>query len=99
MWAASGLLRAYDRPALALLGGTQGWEAAGLAVEAGGDSILTGDDDTWSSPYAHADEAERHRQFRAYLQWELDLVEQLRREGDTGIRLVRPAHLPVERAA
>jgi hypothetical protein len=53
--------------------------------------VLTGDDDHWYSPYAHADEAARDAGVRAYLAWELGLVEQLEREGDVGIRLITAA--------
>ena len=88
---ASNFAQAHDRPTRALLGGNQGWVASGLPTESGRDAILTGDDDAWYSPYAYQDEAERNRHFRDYLQWELDLVGQLQREGDIGVRLVRPS--------
>ncbi|PLP99351.1 rhodanese-like domain-containing protein [Cupriavidus pauculus] len=69
-------------------GGTQAWVAAGLPVETGGERVLTGDDDYWFSPYQHADVAQRNAGFQAYLDWEINLVEQLGREGDIGIRLI-----------
>jgi rhodanese-related sulfurtransferase/predicted metal-dependent enzyme (double-stranded beta helix superfamily) len=76
------------RDVRAIAGGTQGWIAAGLPTGQGPTGVLTGDDDHWNSPYAHADEAVRNAGFRAYLDWEIGLVAQLEREGDIGIRLV-----------
>ena len=72
-------------------GGTQAWAAAGLPVGTGGDRVLTGDDDYWFSPYQHADEARRNAGFQAYLDWEINLVDQLARAGDIGIRLIGTA--------
>jgi len=72
-------------------GGTQAWAAAGLPVGTGGERVLTGDDDYWFSPYQHADLAQRNAGFQAYLDWEVNLVEQLRREGDIGFRLIGAA--------
>nr|WP_315593988.1 rhodanese-like domain-containing protein [uncultured Cupriavidus sp.] len=72
-------------------GGTQAWAAAGLPVGAGEERVLTGDDDYWFSPYQHADVAQRNAGFQAYLDWEVNLVEQLGREGDIGIRLIGAA--------
>ncbi|MDB5914630.1 MAG: Rhodanese-like protein [Ramlibacter sp.] len=71
-----------------LVGGTQAWLAAGLPTSSGADGVLTGDDDHWFSPYHHADLQRRDAGFRAYLDWELGLVEQLQRAGETGIRLL-----------
>lgn len=75
----------------ALAGGTQAWVAARLPTGNGADGVLTGDDDHWYSPYAHADLARRDAGFKEYLDWEIGLVAQLEREGDVGIRLVEPA--------
>ncbi|GJG96850.1 rhodanese-like domain-containing protein [Cupriavidus pauculus] len=72
-------------------GGTQAWAAAGLPVDTGGERVLTGDDDYWFSPYQHADLAQRNAGFQAYLDWEVNLVEQLGREGDIGFRLIGAA--------
>jgi rhodanese-related sulfurtransferase/predicted metal-dependent enzyme (double-stranded beta helix superfamily) len=75
----------------ALAGGTQAWAAARLPTASGPEGVLTGDDDHWYSPYAHADLAKRDAGFKQYLDWEVGLVAQLEREGDVGIRLVAPA--------
>ncbi|WP_431120828.1 rhodanese-like domain-containing protein [Variovorax paradoxus] len=75
----------------ALAGGTQAWAAARLPTASGPEGVLTGDDDHWYSPYAHADLGKRDAGFKQYLDWEVGLVAQLEREGDVGIRLVEPA--------
>ncbi len=76
-----------DREVFAITGGTAAWAAAGLPCASGAAGVLTGDDDHWVSPYALPDPAARDAGFRAYLKWEVDLVEQLEREGETGMRL------------
>ena len=86
------------RDVRAIAGGTSAWATAGLPTGNGGEGVLTGDDDHWYSPYAHRDTAARDAGFRAYLDWEIGLVAQLEREGDTGIRLL-PASPAVEAAA
>jgi rhodanese-related sulfurtransferase/predicted metal-dependent enzyme (double-stranded beta helix superfamily) len=78
------------RAVRALAGGTRAWIAAGLPTGSGPEGVLTGDDDHWYSPYAHADLSKRDEGFKRYLDWEIGLVEQLEREGDVGIRLVEP---------
>ncbi|WP_404994918.1 rhodanese-like domain-containing protein [Cupriavidus pauculus] len=74
-----------------ITGGTQAWAAARLPVGTGSERVLTGDDDYWFSPYRHADVALRNAGFQAYLDWEVNLVEQLTREGDIGFRLIGAA--------
>ena len=78
------------RTVRAIAGGTQAWAAARLPTATGPEGVLTGDDDHWYSPYAHADLAKRDAGFQQYLDWEIGLVAQLEREGDVGIRLVAP---------
>lgn len=79
------------RTVRAISGGTQAWSAARLPTATGPEGVLTGDDDHWYSPYAHADLAQRDAGFQQYLDWEIGLVAQLEREGDVGIRLVAPS--------
>jgi rhodanese-related sulfurtransferase len=80
------------RDVRAVTGGTRAWAAAGLPVGDGAAGVLTGDDDAWRSPYHQASQADRDAGFREYLAWELGLPAQLRRAGDTGIRLAPAAH-------
>ena len=49
--------------------------------------MLSGDDDAWFSPYAHAERERRDEGFRAYLAWEIGLVEQLARDGTHAFRV------------
>ncbi len=85
---AAQLLQVSGRDVRAIAGGTSAWAEAGLPCASGDAGVLTGDDDHWYSPYAHKDAATRDAGFRAYLRWELGLVDQLEREGEVGIRLV-----------
>ncbi len=69
---------------LVLDGGTEAWRAAGLAVEAGEARLLCDADDVWYRPYDRAsgvDEA-----MKAYLDWELALLDQVGRDGDARFR-------------
>jgi len=75
------------RPVFAVSGGTQAWVAAGLPTGSGGQGVLSGDDDAWFSPYAHAERERRDEGFRAYLAWEIGLVEQLARDGTHAFRV------------
>lgn len=79
------------RSVRAIAGGTQAWVDARLPTASGPEGVLTGDDDHWYSPYAHVDLAKRDEGFKQYLDWEISLVAQLEREGDVGIRLVKPS--------
>ena len=68
----------------ALLGGTRRWRSLKLPVETGDTGNLTGDDDAWYSPY-HAAPDQVAAQMNAYLAWELQLVEQVDRDGIAAI--------------
>ncbi|PYE13200.1 rhodanese-related sulfurtransferase [Paraburkholderia silvatlantica] len=68
----------------ALLGGTDRWLALGLPHATGDDGNLTGDDDAWYSPY-HYGPGQAAQQMQAYLAWELQLVDQLERDGIASI--------------
>ena len=71
----------------ALAGGNQAWFALGLPTGKGRESILTGDDDDWYSPYAYTDPQQRLAKMREYLDWEVALAAGLSRDGDARIRL------------
>jgi len=67
-----------------LEGGTAAWQAAGLPLVTGRDAMADTPDDCWRRPYdPYAGEGARER----YLRWEIELVHQIEREGDTGFRL------------
>ena len=63
-----------------LAGGTAAWKAAGLPLETGGGHLADEPDDVALS--ARDRPAERERFMREYLAWEIDLVNQIARDGD-----------------
>ncbi len=71
-----------DAEVLVIEGGTAAWGAAGLAVEAGigTHNSTTTLDDVWYKPYDHEHEGDYEKHARAYLDWEVALVEQIRRD-------------------
>ena len=68
----------------ALLGGTEAWAAAGLPTVGGTESLPAEPDDVWYRPYDRATGVEEA--MKEYLSWELDLVRQIERDGDTRFR-------------
>jgi rhodanese-related sulfurtransferase len=95
-------LRSAAPGVAALLGGTQRWLALGLPADRGDAGNLTGSDDAWYSPY-HAAPDQVAAQMNAYLAWELQLVEQVERDGTGSIKVIdfdtRTAHRSRERLA
>ncbi|MGF6771759.1 rhodanese-related sulfurtransferase [Paraburkholderia sp. GAS199] len=81
----------------ALLGGTRRWRSLGLPLEHGDTGNLTGDDDAWYSPY-HAAPDQVVAQMNAYLAWELQLVEQVERDGVAAIAPLDFATATVDRS-
>jgi 3-mercaptopyruvate sulfurtransferase SseA len=63
-----------------LEGGNKAWRAAGLAVESGMKKPTTALDDVWYKPYDHEAGADYEKHARAYLDWEVALVEQIKRD-------------------
>jgi rhodanese-related sulfurtransferase len=86
----------------ALLGGTRRWLALALPSGSGDAGNLTGSDDAWYSPY-HAAPEQVATQMNAYLAWELQLVEQVERDGTGSIKVIdfdtHTAHRSRERLA
>ena len=82
--AAAGLTQRSGRSVSALEGGNQGWRDAGYALAAGTDGLDPDPQDVWVSPYDDATRLEQSMQ--AYLDWEIALVEQLKRDGTTAFR-------------
>ena len=65
-------------------GGTEAWRAAGLPLATGREAMADEPNDCWRRPYdAYAKEGARER----YLNWEIELVRQIEREGDLGFRV------------
>ena len=64
-----------------LAGGNAAWFAAGLPAESGiGANATTSLDDVWYKPYDHEHGADYEKHARAYLDWEVALVEQIKRD-------------------
>jgi rhodanese-related sulfurtransferase len=61
-----------------LRGGNAAWKSAGGAGEAGIERATTTLDDVWYKPYDHGANVEKHA--RDYLEWEVALVEQIKRD-------------------
>jgi len=77
---------ATRRPVKVLAGGTAAWQAAGLPLETGMGRLATEPDDVALSARDRPP-AERERRMREYLAWEIDLVNQITRDGDCRFRL------------
>ncbi|KPK05518.1 MAG: hypothetical protein AMJ64_11515 [Betaproteobacteria bacterium SG8_39] len=63
-----------------LEGGNAAWFAAGLPVESGMTRATTTLDDVWYKPYDHEHEGDYEKHARAYLSWEVALVDQIKRD-------------------
>jgi rhodanese-related sulfurtransferase len=85
-FAATELSANAGRPVRVLAGGTNAWRASGLALESGEAALLHATDDVWRSPYQQA--GDRLAAFQAYLDWELGLLEQIRRDPTVSFKAV-----------
>jgi rhodanese-related sulfurtransferase/predicted metal-dependent enzyme (double-stranded beta helix superfamily) len=84
-FAAADLSSLLKREVAALEGGTQTWKAAGLPMETGETRMLEPPaEDVWYKPYDHQSQVEAAMQ--DYLQWEVALLEQIRRDPDCRFR-------------
>ncbi len=79
------------RPVRVLASGNAAWKAAGLPLETGMDRIADEPDDVSLS--ARDRPADRERFMREYLAWEIDLVNQIARDGDCRFRLAPAGEL------
>jgi rhodanese-related sulfurtransferase len=75
---------AADLNAMALEGGTGAWRAAGLPIEAGETRMLEPPEDVYYKPYDGKSQIESA--MRDYLEWEVALVEQIKRDPDCRFR-------------
>jgi rhodanese-related sulfurtransferase len=75
---------ATEMEVAALLGGTEAWIAAGLPTTSGADGLPPEPDDVWYRPYDRATGVEEA--MKEYLSWEVELVRQIERDGDTRFR-------------
>ena len=64
-------------------GGSDAWFAQALPVETGTQRLTCEADDVWLKPY---EQREVSRAMQDYLTWEVNLVEQIQRDGDARFR-------------
>jgi rhodanese-related sulfurtransferase len=83
-YAAADLSALLKRDVPALEGGTAAWRAAGLPMETGATRMLEPPEDVYYKPYDHQSQVEAAMQ--DYLQWEVALLEQIRRDPDCRFR-------------
>lgn len=74
------------KPVQLLSGGTLAWINAGLALEHGETHLATPRSDRYQRPYEGTDSSPAAMQ--AYLDWEFGLVEQLKRDGTHGFKVL-----------
>jgi 3-mercaptopyruvate sulfurtransferase SseA len=67
-----------DAPVAVLAHGTQAWRAAGLPLEEGNTRLAAETDDVYYKPYDR--QAQIEQAMQDYLDWEVALVEQVKRE-------------------
>jgi len=68
------------KPVAVLEGGTAAWVAAGFPTEAGAARHMDETVDVWYRPYDNTANVEE--KMREYLSWEVDLTQQIKRDGD-----------------
>jgi rhodanese-related sulfurtransferase len=73
-----------DLPVAVLGGGTQSWKAAGLPLESGNARLAAATDDVYYKPYDR--QAQIEQAMQDYLDWEVALVEQVKREAYLSFR-------------
>ena len=73
-------------PVRVLEGGTAAWREAGLPVQSGAERMADPPEDVWYKPYDRGQGSEAA--MKEYLSWEVDLVRQIERDGDTRFRLL-----------
>ena len=83
-YAAADLAALLGREVHALEGGTDAWRAAGLPLEKGETRMLEPNEDVYYKPYDRKSQIEAA--MRDYLQWEVALLEQIRRDPDCRFR-------------
>jgi rhodanese-related sulfurtransferase len=75
-------------PVAILSGGMKAWRDAKLAAEAGHTRMADPPTDVWYRPYDFKEDVEAA--MRQYLDWEVDLVPQVKRDGDANFSVFKP---------
>lgn len=79
-------LTSSGREVLLLEGGRAAWAAAGLAMQSGMSALLSEPQDTYLRPYDRSNRAEIEKAMNDYLNWEVALVEQIKKAGGLSFR-------------
>jgi 3-mercaptopyruvate sulfurtransferase SseA len=74
-------------PVAILEGGMKGWRDAKLAIETGHTRMADPPTDVWYRPYDFKENIEAA--MRQYLDWEVDLVPQVARDGDAKFSVLK----------
>ena len=85
--AAAELARATALPVQALEGGTRAWASAGYSLASGADRMAETPDDVWLP--AREQGGDRESAMRAYLAWEVDLVNQMATDDDQRFKVAK----------
>ncbi|WP_421994229.1 rhodanese-like domain-containing protein [Reyranella sp.] len=81
---------AGGRPVAVLKGGLKAWREAGLALETGHVRMADPPTDVWYRPYDFRDtKVKVEDAMRQYLEWEVDLVPQVARDGDAAFSVLK----------
>jgi rhodanese-related sulfurtransferase len=75
-------------PVAILAGGMTAWRDAKLAIETGHTRMADPPTDVWYRPYDFKQDVEAA--MRQYLDWEVDLVPQVKRDGDAKFAVFKP---------
>src|SRR4051794_14194581 len=75
-------------PVAILAGGMKAWRDAKFAVETGHVRMADPPTDVWYRPYDFKEDVEAA--MRQYLDWEVDLVPQVKRDGDASFAVLKP---------
>ena len=79
-------LAGSGREVLLLEGGGEAWSAAGLPLQSGMTALLSEPQDAYLRPYDRTNRAEIEKAMNAYLDWEVALVEQIKKAGGLAFR-------------
>src|SRR5262249_4931603 len=85
--AAAELARTIQRPALGREGGKRAWIVAGYPLAKGAERMADTADDVWLPAREHG--ANRESAMRAYLAWEIELVNQMRTDDDQRFKVAK----------
>jgi 3-mercaptopyruvate sulfurtransferase SseA len=76
-------------------GGSNGWFARKLSEETGAQRLTCEADDVWYKPY---EQHESRQAMQDYLTWEVNLIEQIERDGDARFRFIAKSHTGIRRS-